>query len=95
MTEPARSVMQEAHDLVYGDREADYGDPRHNYEVIAALWSAYLEEPVTAADVTMMLALMKVGRWVTGKKKRDTLVDLAGYAGVTERIAFPAEEDGG
>lgn len=91
------TILEEAQRLVYGDRQADYGHPRANYEAIAGLFQAYLvavgvtanengDEPVTAADAGMLMLLMKIGRLATGSVKRDTVVDLAGYAAVVARI---------
>lgn len=105
--ERQRSLLQEAIDKVYGDREADYGHPIHNHTTTAALWAAFLNG-VTAASgapdvvlapehVALMQILAKVGRQVH-RPKHDNLVDIAGYAQAVERIyqfqADAVEEQG-
>jgi hypothetical protein len=58
-----------------------YGEPEDNFDVIAAMWSAYLGMPVTGADVAAMMILFKVARIATAEKpSRDSYVDIAGYA---------------
>jgi hypothetical protein len=93
---PAPTVLEEAGALVYGgDREADYGGPRPSCENIAALWTTYLhgagvlphEVVLTAEDAACCLLLLKVSRFATGGVKRDTIVDMAGYAAVIARVA--------
>lgn len=77
----ARShVLSTAEELVNGDRNAQYGDPRQDFQRTADMWSAYLGTPVAPYDVAAMMALLKVSRirWSPGKE--DSWVDLAGYA---------------
>ena len=92
MTKEQQSVLQEAQELVMGNRQADYGHPRANYESIASLFNGYLRpagvltKDMSPDDAAMLMLLMKVGRYATGSRKRDTIVDLAGYAEVIARI---------
>lgn len=79
------SILDEARDLVYGDRNADYGHPRENHGATAALWNAYMQrraeagEPfVGPVDVCMLNALQKLSRFAW-ERKRDSLVDVVGY----------------
>lgn len=86
------TILQEAHDLIYGDREADYGHPRKNLTDIAIMWGAYLEirhgicACLHAEDVCQMMVLLKMSRDCNGPAKRDTIVDQAGYTGLLERV---------
>lgn len=90
------SVMQEAERLVNGNREADYGHPRDNFALIGRLFQEYLiargiidgeaDVEIDGADAAQMMLLLKVARFATGGRKRDTVVDQAGYAGVTARV---------
>jgi len=88
------SVMTEADRLVNGDRQGDYGHPRDNFSFVAHLWDEYLrargiitgDGELDGADAAQMLLLLKVARFATGSRKRDTVVDQAGYAGVTARV---------
>lgn len=93
------TILQEAQRLVMGDRQHDYGHPRGNYTVIAKLFNAYVDGMAVsdartgdglefdAVDAAALMILMKVGRLATGGPKRDTLVDIAGYAEVAARTA--------
>lgn len=86
------TILQEAHDLIYGDREIDYGHPKKNLNDIARFWQVYFETkygraaPVTAEDVCQMMVLLKMARGFNGPKKRDTIVDQVAYGGLLERI---------
>lgn len=85
------TILQEADGLINGERQRDYGDPADNYSVIADLMSAYLrgrghDVHISAADAAQLMLLVKIGRASTGRITRDTLVDQAGYAGLTARI---------
>ncbi|WP_416565073.1 DUF6378 domain-containing protein [Nocardia testacea] len=85
-TVPAPDVLAEAHTLIYGDREDQYGHPRESFARIAALWSAYLGIEVTPADFANLMILMKTARTKSGYH-RDSYVDIVGYAANAERIA--------
>jgi hypothetical protein len=74
-----QSISEEAAAIVAGDREADYGDANESFSRIAKLWSAYTGSTIEPWDVAQMMILLKVSRAKTSKK-RDTLVDIIGYA---------------
>jgi Domain of unknown function (DUF6378) len=78
------TVLEEAGALVdRGEREQEYGTPAESFGRIAGLWSTYLGRELTAQDVAAMMILLKVAR---GLDKRDTLIDIAGYARCAERL---------
>lgn len=81
---PERSVLlQEAEELVTGDRNKTYGSPTQNFEDTATVWNVQLghklKEPLTSSDVAMLMILLKVVRH-KASKKRDNWLDIAGYA---------------
>lgn len=80
-----KSVLEEAHDLVNGDRQQSYGDAYESFDRIAKMWSAYKGIKITAKDVASMMILMKVSRSVTSSK-RDNWVDMAGYAELGSQV---------
>ena len=80
-------VLQKAEEAVNGSREQDYGTPERNFTMIADLWSIYLNQSVTAVDVAMMMALLKVSRIKNGGGSGDSFVDLAGYAACGGELA--------
>lgn len=76
-----KEILETAAKCVVGDREEDYGAPEQNFERIAAFWNIYLGGgDLTAKDVAVMLALLKIARIASGHAKSDNWVDLAGYA---------------
>lgn len=83
----AKSILQEAQEIVNGNRQKDYGSCVPSFERIAKLWTSYKEDTkFTAMDVAMMLVLLKVSRSKTSPK-RDTFVDIAGYSECAGQIA--------
>jgi hypothetical protein len=79
------TILEEAEKLVGGDRQQDYGDTQQSFNRIAKLWSAYKGVEITAQDVGFMMILLKVSRGASGTK-RDTIVDIAGYARCLEML---------
>lgn len=79
MTERER-VLEEAKQIIRSDRNKQYGEPEDNFSCIADLWTVYLGIGLNGYDVGMMMVLFKLARMMTGGYKRDSLVDLIGYA---------------
>lgn len=86
------SILQEAQRIIHGQRNKDYGHPRENFKNIADLWAAYLGWEINPMDVALMMVLMKVARLETGNYHRDSVTDIAGYAGTIERLQEPVEK---
>ena len=80
------SILDEAKEIIYGDREKTYGAPDKNLNMIAELWGAYHGVLFTAEDVCNMMILLKVARLANDPKHRDSQIDLCGYAALMERI---------
>lgn len=90
-----KSILQEAQDIVDGARQQEYGAPEDCFRLIAELWNSYIggggrSVNLTGQDVAMMMVLLKVARGqgaaITKSVKRDTWVDIAGYAACGERL---------
>ena len=99
MTEITRkSILAEAERCVCTDREQQYGTPENNFALIARLWREYLDtdNAITAHDVAIMMALLKIARIATGRFKADSYVDACGYLACAGEIAHkglvPQEE---
>ena len=90
-----RQTLEKAIKCVCGERENEYGSPEDNFKTIAKMWNAYLgmEAGITATDVAMMMALLKIARIATGTAKEDSFVDLAGYAACGAEIAARKENN--
>ena len=96
MTETTRkTILDEAERCVCADREQAYGSPENNFSLIARLWREYLDtdKPITAHDVAVMMALLKIARIASGQTKEDNYVDLAGYAACAGEIAFRQNDE--
>lgn len=80
------SVLEAALQTV-ADRGVPYGGVEDNFQRIANLWNAHMqnrygeEAPyLDPADVAMMMALMKIARLAHAPSHADSWVDVAGYA---------------
>lgn len=81
----SESILQEAERIINGQRRDDYGDVRESFELIAALWSPVVGVTVTAEQVALCMIQLKVARAMNGYQ-RDSLVDIAGYAGCLAKL---------
>jgi hypothetical protein len=80
-----RQVLNEAAEIVDGDRDNQYGSPENNFGRIAGALSALgYRGPdgreIIPSDVAVILIATKIGRLSNTHGKRDTWVDIAGYA---------------
>ena len=78
-----------------GDRGLNYGKPEDNFDRIARLWNVHLTNRgmnalfhLTATDVAVMCALLKIARLQHTPDHLDSWVDLAGYAACGAEIAI-------
>ena len=92
----------EAKRIVTSDRNAQYGEPEDNFDIIANFWSVYLNNrrcagdefvDVDASDVAVMMTLFKIGRACTAfESKDDTFVDAIGYLACAGEIESAGRE---
>ncbi|MCK9361748.1 DUF6378 domain-containing protein [Patescibacteria group bacterium] len=84
-----KADLLDAAKLAVGDRGLNYGRPEDNFARIAAHWNAFLANRgivipggglVSASDVAIMCALLKIARLENDPGHHDSWVDLAGYA---------------
>lgn len=76
-------ILEEAAEIISGARQEQYGSPEDSFQKIADFWSTYLDHPISAQDVSLMMVMLKVARVPDGNKaSRDTMVDIAGYAAI-------------
>jgi hypothetical protein len=80
-----KTILDEAKSLVYGDRNKQYGHPKDDYAKVATMWSAFLGVEITPHQAASMMIFIKMSR-LAHEPKRDTIVDIAGYAEVVARI---------
>lgn len=91
-------ILNEAAELIVGQRQQDYGTPQDNFERMAKLITIIIEEnlrtntPISARQAADIMIVTKVARTVNSPT-RDSYVDIAGYAGIAgELSASPKEE---
>lgn len=88
------NILEEANEIIHGARNQAYGSPLENHGLTAKYWSQYLNVPVTAEDVCFLNILQKISRAQNGiDLNRDSLVDIAGYAGNIEMILDQRKSD--
>jgi hypothetical protein len=94
-----KSVLDEAKEIIYGDREKTYGHPSKNLRNIGLYWQTYLEAKgvqfqnyLTPQDVSVMMILLKCARLANDPTHRDSVVDICGYAALIERCEEPNNE---
>lgn len=88
------TILQEADRLVSGDRQSAYGHPYDDFTRTGKLWAAILGlSEVTPEEVALCMAALKMSR-LCHKYKRDSAVDLAGYAKCLDLVAQVRGEDG-
>lgn len=77
----AKEILQNATDLIYVDRQADYGDFQDTMYQSAMLISAYLQFPVEDYQVCGILALIKLARTEQSGAgdKPDNYIDGSAY----------------
>ena len=82
----AIGILNTAADLVGGDRADKHGAMKKVHQDAARMIGGYLEMPITAEQVAMMIMLVKVARTKNGEHNEDDYVDMAGYAAIAGQI---------
>jgi len=77
-----QQMLREAEALVNGDRNNAYGPPDQDLQRTADFLTIYLNgrRIIEAHDVAIMMSLLKISRLSWDPTKRDSWVDIAGYA---------------
>jgi len=87
VAEPASEpVLVEAHRLINQNRQAAYGHPLDNWGRTARIWSEILGTQVTPEQAILCMVGTKLARLVQSPGHRDSIVDVAGYAGLIEMV---------
>ena len=71
---------------VVDQRRQSYGEPRLLFERVAIRWSQLLGVEVTAAQVGLCLADLKLARLTVDPGHIDSLVDVAGYVACVREV---------
>jgi hypothetical protein len=71
-------IAAHAANLVFGDRNDDYGHPLDDFTRAGKIWEAILGIPVSAEQVALCMEGVKIAREVH-RRKMDNIVDGIGY----------------
>lgn len=85
-------ILEKARSIINGERASTYGKAEDSFATIAQMWSAYLDHPVTSADVANMMILLKIARNSSGVYKDDNWIDICGYAALGAEIQSDASK---
>ena len=75
-----KKLLEAAITATTKERDKVYGSPDKNFERIAKGLEIIFDRPVTKAQVSLVLAMVKLCRLVESESHEDSWVDLAGYA---------------
>jgi Domain of unknown function (DUF6378)/Domain of unknown function (DUF4406) len=90
-------ALDEAKALITGDRNNAYGPPWQDFSRTAGALNAYGYRgpdgrPLESHDIAVMVMAVKLSRLMWTPTKRDSWVDIAGYAGCGLECALHDEE---
>jgi hypothetical protein len=79
------SILHEAEEAITGDRNNSYGPPTQDFKRTAAILNALgyrgpADTDLLPHDVAIIISAVKLSRLMWSPHKRDSWVDLAGYA---------------
>lgn len=83
----AQRICEAAADLVNNDRNAVYGDAEVNFNETGALWAVIFGHEVTAEQVAVCMALVKIARLIKTPNHADSWTDGVGYLALGGGIA--------
>jgi len=91
----ALDVLEEAKDLIYGQRADDYGDAQSNFQRMADLVNPIIKKAdgnLTATDMALVMIQVKIARLQESPDHEDSWIDIAGYAALGAQIAITGPE---
>lgn len=80
-----KDFLDQVSQLVDEDRQDDYGDEKLSHALIAKQWEIMTDVPIRPIDVDILMMYYKLARMSGPIPRRDTIVDLAGYALIADR----------
>jgi hypothetical protein len=81
-------ILNTAKGLITGDRHQIYGDAGEDFTRTGRMWAAILGlERVSAEQVALCMAAVKIGRLCQTPDHRDSWVDACGYLALGGDIA--------
>ena len=80
-------ILRQADALINGDRQAHYGPPEKNFGRIAAGWQVILGADVSAEQVALCMAWLKIARLCEGPHD-DSYTDAAAYMALAGELVL-------
>ena len=80
-----KTILEEAQNLITGDRNYTYDHPLDNFNRIKKGWEVIFNVEITEEQVGLAMAWVKIAR-ESYMHKRDNLTDGAGYLGTIEMV---------
>ncbi|NMC48202.1 MAG: hypothetical protein GYA47_02040 [Desulfovibrio sp.] len=84
-------LLDEAKQIITGERQDAYGAPEDSFALIGSLWGSYLGISITPREVADLMILFKVARLRGQKPTRDTYRDVCGYGSIAADRMLEAE----
>ena len=82
-----KEILDKIENVVCEDRMKTHGDPYDQFGLTAQLWSAWLQIPISRADVAIMMGMSKDSRSKFGEYNFDDYFDKLGYALIGAHVA--------
>lgn len=79
------SILEAAKYLITKSRREAYREAELNFQDIASMWSVVLDTEITAEQVGLMMACLKIVR-ASYRYSDDDLIDAIGYLALTKRV---------
>jgi hypothetical protein len=88
-------ILDAVKNTICNDRQDTYGNPEDAHATIACYWNEYLagrvidvggHDAITAQDVAVMMALLKIARHTMNQNHSDSLHDAIGYLAIAMEI---------
>jgi len=84
-------ILETANQYITKDRHATHGEAEDSFAQIAAVWTWWLNErltaPIDAYDVAQMMSLFKKARAKGNPTNSENAIDDAGYTAIAGEIA--------
>ena len=82
-------ILEEASRLINNDRQSDYGPPSENFNRVALGWELILGTEVSAEQVALCMAWLKIARLTGGGNPGDdSYIDGAGYLALAAELSY-------
>lgn len=82
-------ILDAARVAITGSRQRDYGSPEPGFTRTGKMWAAILGlEEITAEQVALCMAALKISRLATNPSHRDSWVDGPGYFALGGEVAY-------